>query len=301
MPGIETYPLARAVGPGSHLRVVAPAGPFDREAFDRGIEWLRQRYHVTFSAEIYSVSGYMAGSDERRTEELNAAILDPDVDAILAARGGFGCTRILPGIDRQAIANANKMIIGFSDITALHALWAGAGVRSIHAPMAASLAAAPEAVRKAWVASVENQNEREVWDLKPVNPAAGEKTAEGRFFGGNLAVLCALAGTPYAPPLQNCVLFLEDVGERPYRIDRMLTSMRHTGWLDQISALVLGSFTEGEPGPDGVSIEDGMVRQFETACFPVLGGLPAGHISENEPLGFGGSARVEGARLELIH
>ncbi len=293
-------PFARPVTPGAHLRVVAPAGPFNHEAFDSGIAWLRSRYEVSYSEGIYQRAGYFAGTDSFRLEELSQAIHDDSVDAILCARGGFGCTRLLPDIDQSAIAAANKMIIGFSDITALHSLWAKNGVRSIHAPMVAALGGASDPIRERWIVSVENQAETSEWQLNPVTNS-GPAMVEGRFFGGNLAVLAALVGTPYAPPLKGAVLFLEDVGERPYRIDRVLTTLRQAGWFEQIAGLVLGTFTEGDPGPDGVSTEDVFASHFSTAPFPVLSGLQAGHIDENEALGFGGKATIAGDKLRLEH
>lgn len=294
------FPLARPVLPGAHLRVIAPAGPFNRETFEAGIAWLRERYEVTFSDAIYSQTGYFAGSDERRLQELNEAITATNVDAILCARGGFGCTRLLPGIDLLSIAEANKTIIGFSDITALHSLWAKAGVRSIHAPMVASLGRASAEIRKAWIESIENRNEHSSWELETLSSHLPTH-ATGRFFGGNLAVLAALVGTPYAPPLQNCILFIEDVGERPYRIDRMLTSLRHAGWFDQICGLILGTFTDGNPGPDGVTVDEVFESHFYHAPFPVLKGLQVGHIDENQPVSFGGLARIVENQFHLIH
>ena len=196
---------------------------------------------MSYSEDIYAKQGYFAGSDDRRLAELNDAIRDDSVDAILCARGGFGCTRLLPALDQEAIRAANKTIIGFSDITALHSVWAKNGVRSIHAPMVASLGRASDAIRQAWVVSVEKQNEHSFWELSLVNEAHADSQVEGRFFGGNLAVLGALIGTPYAPPLEGCVLFIEDVGERPYRIDRMLTTLKQAGWFDRIACLLYTS------------------------------------------------------------
>ena len=146
----------RPVTEGSRLAIVAPAGPFDQEAFRKGVAWLRERYEISHSPEIFSTEGYFAGSDQRRLNELNAAIADPGVDAILCARGGYGTTRLLPGIDPTQVAEANKMIVGFSDITALHTLWASQQVRSIHAPMVAALGGASEAIRQLWISALEH-------------------------------------------------------------------------------------------------------------------------------------------------
>lgn len=289
-------PPPRAIAEGSRLGIVAPAGPFDEEAFRRGVDWLRHRYEVVFGEEIFHRTGYFAGSDGRRLAELRAAIEDPSIDAILCARGGYGATRILPGLDLEAIREANKLVVGFSDITALHALWSRAGVCSVHAPMVAALGSASEPIRERWIAAIEDPGASRRWKLRRI--AGGDSPAEGILFGGNLAVLGALNGTPYAPPLDGVVLFLEDVGERPYRIDRMLTTLAQSGWFERVAGVVLGSFTEGEPGDDGVTVEEVFDRHFADAPFPVLAGLSAGHIAENEPLVFGVRARIAGSTLE---
>lgn len=288
-----SFPLPRSVRPGSRLAIVAPAGPFNEDSFRKGLAWLSLRYDVSTRPDIFSKSGYFAGSDERRLAELNEAILDPAIDAIVCARGGFGTTRLLPGIDPAAIREANKMIVGFSDITALHALWSHAGVRSVHAPMVAALGTASEIIRKKWIAALEDPAEPLRWNLQTRNPSPRESVS-GILTGGNLAVLGALIGTPYSPPLDDRILFLEDVGERPYRVDRLLTTMAQAGWFDRIRGLLIGAFTEGEPGTDGVTIDEVLIRHFRDVPFPVLTGLSAGHIDDNEPLPFGAKLRIEG-------
>ncbi|MEM7603130.1 MAG: LD-carboxypeptidase, partial [Verrucomicrobiota bacterium] len=278
--------------------IVAPSGPFDEESFKKGVKWLEERYEIVHSPEIYSRDGYLAGSDEHRLRDLRTSIEDPSIDAILSARGGFGATRLIPQLDLSAIREANKMIVGFSDITALHSLWASAGVRSIHAPMVAALSRSRDTIRDQWISTLENPSIAREWNLSAFNCAPSE-SASGTLIGGNLAVLGALNGTPYAPPLEGAILFIEDVGERPYRVDRMLTTLTQSGWFEQISGLVIGSFTEGDPGADGVSIDDVFRRHFDGAKFPVLHGFPAGHIDENIPLPFGSPARIEGEELLL--
>ena len=218
--------------------------------------------------------------------------MDPNVDAIICARGGFGATRLLPGIDPAAVRAANKMVVGFSDITALHALWSRAGVRSVHAPMVAALGTASAIIREKWIAALENPAGPLRWKLEIRNQTPRE-SVRGILSGGNLAVLGALIGTPYDPPLDNRILFLEDVGERPYRVDRLLTTMTQAGWFDQIRGLLIGAFTEGEPGSDGVTIDEVLTRHFRNVPFPVLTGLPAGHIADNEALPFGATVRIE--------
>lgn len=277
--------------PGDALAVVAPSGPFDPEAFELGLSWLRERYDVRFGEGIYSREGYLAGTDERRLEELTNALCDPDVKAILCARGGYGATRLLPHLDPRLVAAARKPVIGFSDVTALHSLWARAGVRSLHASMVAGLGRADECCRFQWLSAVEQTNSGEwpaEWRLCPVV----EGVARGVLRGGNLAVLVALVGTPYAPPVDGAILFLEDVGERPYRVDRMLTTLHQAGWFERCAGVVLGSFTEAEPGPDGVTLQQVLEERLGGLAVPVLTGFPAGHDKVNVPLWFGAQAEI---------
>lgn len=295
MSSAPSYPPPRPVRPGSRLAIVAPAGPFERERFDAGVAWLRERYEISFEERIYDKEGFFAGSDERRLRELRAAIEDPDIDAILCARGGYGATRLLPHLDPAPVAAANKLLVGFSDITALHSLWARAGVRSVHAPMVAALGGASVRVRSEWVRTLEGRDGPEEWELETIAP--GE--ARGRLFGGNLAVLAALLGTRFQPPVDGAILFLEDIGERPYRVDRMLTSMILADFLPSCAGIVLGAFTEGTPGADGVPVEAVLAERLGRLGIPVLAGFPAGHIDDNEPLTLGARATISGSRLTI--
>ena len=288
----------RSIREGSCLGIVAPAGPFDHEAFDRGIAWLRERYEVVYRADIYERDGYFAGSDQRRLEELKHSLSDPDIDAILCARGGYGSTRLLPFLDPGEVSAAGKLLIGFSDVSALHALWRRAGVPSLHAPMVAALGNASEQIQEEWISAVENPLQSREWKLKRLCNRS-EREVSGILLGGNLAVLGALNGTEYLPSLEGAILFLEDVGERPYRIDRMLTTLQQSGWFDEIAGVILGAFTDGAPGPDGVTLEKVFQQHFGSLDLPVLTGLPVGHIDENHPLPLGVPARIEGSRLLL--
>ena len=293
-----SFPLPRLVRPGSRLAIVAPAGPFDEDAFCAGLGWLRERYEVSHRPDIFARTGYLAGDDSRRLDEILEALADPTVDAIVCARGGFGTTRILPGIGEGLVHAANKLIVGFSDITALHAVWAEAGVRSVHAPMVAALGRASEKIRQQWIDTVAHPGAARSWSLSSLNST--DHSATGILTGGNLAVLGALLGTDYQPRLSGRILFIEDVGERPYRVDRVLTSMKQAGCFDGLAGLVIGSFTEGEPGPDGVTTDEVLRGHFAGAPFPVLTGFPAGHIDENEPIPFGSSAKIAGGILQVL-
>lgn len=297
-PARPVFAAPPALGPGARIAVVAPSSPFDVAAFERGVARLRDRYDVRYGEGLLERKGYFAGDDARRLAELRAAVADPDVDAIVAARGGYGATRLLPDLDLHAIRRGRKLLVGFSDVTALHAAWLRAGVRAIHGPMIAALGSTDGALLERWIEAVEGRATPSVGGLEVLRPGV----AEGPLVGGNLAVLCALAGTPYAPPLDGCILFLEDVGERPYRVDRMLTTLHHAGWLARVGGLALGAFTKAGPGDDGTSIGEVLRERLSSLGVPVLAGLPAGHVDDNLELPLGAPVRVDAdeGRLEVL-
>ncbi len=284
-----------ALSPGATLRIIAPSSPFDRERFDRGHALLSQRYRPEFSPSVMARDGFLAGTDAARLSDLVSALDDVSVGALVAARGGYGATRLLAGLDVAQVQRADKWLVGFSDLTALHALWARAGLCSIHGPMVCSLAEAPESYQRAWFDLLEGQAPPPVLGLSRV----GGGQASGRLFGGNLTVIAALVGTPFMPPLDDVVLVLEDVGERPYRIDRVLTTMLQAGIFAGVRAIVLGQFTDCARGPEGTSVEQVLVERLAPLGIPVLGGAPVGHIDGNLPLLLGAWVHVDADRGSL--
>jgi muramoyltetrapeptide carboxypeptidase len=274
---------------GAHVRVVAASSPFELERYARGVELLRARYTVSEGQALFARHGFLAGEDDARRGDVLAALHAADVSAIVPPRGGYGATRLLPSLPVEAVRDAAKWLVGFSDVTALHALWARAGLCSIHAPNVCSLAEASAALQRAWFALLEGSAPPPLTDLTQV--VGG--WAEGRLFGGNLTVLASLVGTPYFPDLTDTVLALEDVGERPYRLDRMLTTMLQAGVLRGVRAVILGQFSKCDPGPDGVSAEDVLAEQLGSLGVPLLRDAPFGHIPENTPLLFGARALVD--------
>jgi muramoyltetrapeptide carboxypeptidase len=281
-----------------HVRVVAPSSPFDAEDARRGIERLRERYQVTHDAGLFERHGYLAGDDARRARELLDAIEDPSVHAILAARGGYGATRLLPQLPVTLVAHNPKLLIGFSDITALHALWARAELGSIHGPMAAVLGRSAEPLITRFVRAIEGELPGPIENLA-VLASGSARVARGRLAGGNLAVLSALVGTPYMPNLDGTVLFLEDIGERPYRVDRMLTSLLQSGALDGVIGIALGVFTNAEPGADGVSVQDVLTVCLSGLRVPFVSGVPAGHVDDNLELPLGSEVVLDASTGSL--
>lgn len=260
--------------------------------FERGVERLRARYDVRFASSIGARHGFLAGDDARRRDELTRAIDDPELDAILVTRGGYGAMRILDGIDPARVAAHPKLFVGFSDLTAIHALWARARVCSIHGSMVGGLGRlAPSSVER-WIAIVEGAPPPAIEGLEAV--AGG--IAEGRLLGGNLALLAAMVGTALFPPLDGAILFLEDVGEPPYRIDRMLTQLILSRALDGVVGVAVGAFTRCNAGPDGTSGEDVVRERLRTLGVPVVTGIDSGHVDDPVELPFGATTRIDGDR-----
>ncbi len=279
------------LAPGARIGVVAPSSPFDASAFHAGIERLRARYDVRFDASVLERRGYLAGDDARRLAELQNAIGDRTVDAIVAARGGYGATRILPALRLTGLRDKPKLLVGFSDVTALHAAWSHASVASGHGGMVATLGTVSETLFSRWVSAVEGRFDERVVGLECVQSGR----AEGILHGGNLAVLSALIGTPHFPRLDDCVLFLEDTGERPYRVDRMLTSWRAADAFAGVRGIVLGAFVNAE-SPDGPSVHEVLSERLGDLGVPVASGLGAGHVDDNLELPFGTRVALDAAR-----
>lgn len=281
--------LPPALRPNDIVHVVAPSSPFDRSLAWRGLGWLRERYRVHFDRGLFETDGYLAGSDERRREELDRAFRSTSCRAVVAVRGGYGLNRIAHLLDWSAFLESPKWIVGFSDVTALHVEASARGVASIHGPMVAALGRGDAAAREAWIDALEYPSRpRSFNGLRTLR----EGRAQGPIFGGNLAMIhaCAAAGRLRIP--HDAILFLEDVGERPYRIDRTLTTLSVGGHFDHIRAVVLGEFTACAPGIDGTCVQDVATRTFAPLGVPVVDGFPVGHGLSNVPLHLGANAEV---------
>jgi muramoyltetrapeptide carboxypeptidase len=227
--------------PGSVIRIVAPSGPVPRDAFAAGLAPLRARYDVRFDeATIFARAGFLAGPDEQRLAALRAALEEPDVEAVIMARGGYGLLRLLPFLEPELFTRRPRALVGFSDGTALLAAAARAGVASIHGPVVTQLGNLPDGDRDALYARLETAGPAPlVGGLEEVIPGR----VQGPLLGGNLELFSRLVGTPYLPDLTGAILFFEDLGERPYRIDRLITHLDLAGVFGDVSAVVLGDFS----------------------------------------------------------
>lgn len=281
--------------PGARVAVIAPSSPFDRALVLRGMAWLRERYQVSFDRDLFERQGYLAGSDERRLGELDARLRDPELGAVIVARGGYGLGRIAHRADWAALRRHPKWLVGFSDATVLHTEALGVGVASLHAHNTAGLGRADAQRRDAIRDVLEHPAKpRTFRALEPW--VAG--TAEGPLVGGNLTVLftCHAAGRLRLPP--GALLVLEDVTEQAYRVDRMLTAMYVAGALDRIAGVVLGDFTDCPPSR-GVTVREVLAERLAHLGVPVAAGLPFGHDERNEPVVLGVRARLDAARGTL--
>lgn len=281
-----------ALKPGDLVGVVAPAGPVSPEALAAvPALYARHGLRVRLFPACHARTGYLAGPDALRLADLHAALADDEVAAIHCLRGGYGAMRVLDGVDTTLVRAKPKLLVGYSDITALHALWAQEGLPSLHAPMPASDLIKPgrEADEAALFEAL-MQGLRAGTVLAPALEAGTPRTAgvaEGRLIGGNLSLVAALMGTPWAWDAHGAILFLEDVSEEPYRVDRYLTQLRLGGVLGAVAGVVLGSFTD-EAYP-----LDLLRATFESLGKPVLGGWPTGHGTPNRPLPMGLRARLD--------
>jgi muramoyltetrapeptide carboxypeptidase len=258
--------------------------------------WLGQRYRVHFDPGMFQEAGFLAGDDARRIAELNEALADSETAAIVAARGGYGLGRIVQELALDALLDAPKWVVGFSDLTALHIEVARVGLMSLHAHNAAGLGPADEATRRQWLSGLE-QPDRTL-DFRGLETLAPGR-AEGRLYGGNLTVLFAAHAAGRCRIPEHSVLLLEDIGEASYRIDRMLTALIQSGALAMVSAVVLGEFTACSAGKYEVPTSSVLRERLALLEIPVLGGLPVGHGALNAPLPLGAIARVDATRGEL--
>jgi muramoyltetrapeptide carboxypeptidase len=290
------------LGAGARVALVAPAGPL------RGEDDLRRArdnvrsfgWEPVDGESVLAREGYLAGADGQRLADLNRAIADEDVDAIWCVRGGYGAMRILENVDYASLRRRPKAIIGYSDITALHsAVTTRCELVSFHGPTA----------RAALTSFSRDSLERATTGADPCGVAATARTlyegrARGRLIGGNLALLCSLAGTKFEPDYDGAILVLEDVNEAVYRIDRMLTQLRLAGQLARCSAIVFGQFTDipidaPEESLGARTLDDVFGEIAETTRVPCIAGAPVGHLADQWTLPLGAHAELDADERRL--
>lgn len=295
---------------GDLIGVVAPASPaLDLSRINTGIRYLESLgYHVLPGKHISASTGFLAGSDTQRAEDLNDMIRNPRVRAIIALRGGYGSPRILPLVDYAALRRDPKVIVGFSDITALQlAIWRRIGLVTFSGPM----------VAVEFAAGMDPFTEEHFWRLitstkKPARLPMPQDApldcwkpgqSEGALIPANLAMLGSLLGTRFFPRLQGAVLALEDVGEQLHRIDRLFNQLTLAGAINKLAALLLGQFTQAttsRPEYSPVTIQDVLRDHVLPVPGPVLANLPYGHIPRRLTLPVGVPIRINALREPAV-
>lgn len=295
---------ARPAGPGSRIRILAPASPFDRDEFDAGVRELeRLGFIPVYDERVFEKQFYVAGTAASRAAQLREAWGDPSIDAIIGVRGGYGSVQCLPLLSADDLAGAPAAFIGYSDLTTLHS-WLGCqvGVTSVHGPMLdRKLSVGPQAYDVD--SFLRSLSAVPVGELQPSGVEtlrAGE--AEGPLFGGTLGQLLGSLGTPWAfDPPPGYVLFLDEVGERPYRLDRMFVQAIQSGLLDRASAVIVGQLPKCDEPGGGVTGRAVVADALADFRGPVLVGFPSGHTTTSLfTLPFGVHTRVIGGTAPMV-
>ena len=291
---LTQFRCAKPLESGANVALLAPAGPLQKpEDLPRAQENTRTLgWEPIVGAHAVDRTGYLAGHDRDRLKDINQALRDPKIEAIWCLRGGYGLLRILDRIDYDALSRTPKAIIGYSDVTALHAaVQRRCKLITYHAPTAREFLSdfSRDSFQRAVIQQI---------DSCGTAPAAREinaGTAEGRLVGGNLAVLASLAGTPFAPDYTDGILILEDINEPVYRIDRMLQQLRLTGALNGCRAIVFGECVScaEDAGGGGRPLDDVLGETAHALGVPCLAGIPIGHIADQWTIPLGAMAALD--------
>ncbi|MDQ7006212.1 MAG: LD-carboxypeptidase [Acidobacteriota bacterium] len=296
----------RVPGPlpvGSSLAVVAPGSAVDRQRVEAGFERLAAwGYRPLAGRHLFRRKGDLAGTRQQRLEDLHWALTDPAVDAVWFARGGWGSATLLDGIEWRRWLRRSRWLIGFSDLTSLQAALLERGLCSWHAPMVADLATPERFVARDLRAML-----LDPLRVRRIRPGPRRRLVGGRarglLAGGNLTVLASLAGTRWQPDWRGRIVLLEEVGEAPYRIDRLLWQLSASGMLRGVRGVLLGQFTAARPagGRPSRVLRDIFLSRLAPLSVPVLAGIPAGHGRRARawPLGFDCSLDADRGEVRL--
>jgi muramoyltetrapeptide carboxypeptidase len=295
----------RRLKQGDTIGLIVPASPVSEEKIQKTISNLEgSGFKLKFGTHIRANNGHLAGTDEERLADLHAMFADKTVDAVWCIRGGYGCTRLLPNIDYKLIKANPKIFIGYSDITALHqAIHQATGLVSFHGPVGASdftdytksnvLMTLMEGKNTQVILPCNENQQKE--DLAYRVQILREGVATGKLIGGNLSLMAALIGTKYQMDFKNKLVFIEDVGERPYSIDRMLTHLLQGSNLHQAAGIALGIFEDCQPKNEqySMSLLDTLRDRLMPLNIPLIYGLSFGHISNQFTFPIGIEVRLD--------
>jgi muramoyltetrapeptide carboxypeptidase len=299
---------------GDTVGIIAPSSGIDQEDLAKALQNMTDLGLKTkLGKSVSKVNGFLAGNDKERLEDLHQAFADKTIDAVWCIRGGYGATRFLPNIDYNLIRKNPKIFIGYSDITALHtAIYQNCGLVTFHGPVAASTFT--DYAKKHVVNTLMNPSTPYKIELSPDNAAKESKlfktevvtkgAAKGKLIGGNLSLLTAMAGTPFALlETKGKLLFIEDVGEKPYRLDRMFVQLKQSINLRELAGIALGVFAECDaPDDKSQTVIDVVKDQLGNLGIPVIYGLSFGHIRDQFtfPIGIKAELDTEKATMTFL-
>lgn len=297
--------------PGATVGLIAPGSPISEEKYAKTLASIAALgFRIKEGQYARASKGYLAGTDAQRLADLHAAFADPEVEAVWCIRGGYGAMRLLPHIDYDLIQRHPKPFIGYSDITALHlAFYGHTGLVCFHGPVAASdfpddtvqylRDVLVEPVSGHFIALPAADAVVTGEEFRPFVITAGR--AQGPLIGGNLSLLSAMAGTPYLPSFKDKIVFLEDIGEQPYRIDRMLYQLAQATDLAQAAGVVLGIFNDCNPkgSAPSLSLVETLTEFFARWPMPAAYGFPFGHVAHQATLPYGILAELDTTRGRL--
>ena len=299
--------------PGQTIAIVAPSSPLaDEGNLQRAVKKLHALgFKTLLGKNVSQRRGFLAGSDRERAGDLMRAFTNPRVHAILCVRGGHGATRLLPLLDYEVIAANPKIFVGYSDVTALHcALRQRANLVTFHGPMLNA-----DFVTNDFPPFVRDSFLRTLTQAAPAGGIRGavkgvsilrRGVARGELLGGNLTVLCSLLGTPWQPDFRRKIIFLEEVNEAPYRVDRLLTQLLNAGLLQQAAGIAIGQCagcvdaTAGKAREFRQTLDDVLRERLLPLKIPVVTGLPFGHVRDNATLPFGVRATLDARQGDLV-
>jgi muramoyltetrapeptide carboxypeptidase len=303
----------KSLSKGDTIGLVTPSSSISRASFEKALSNLDSLgFVVKYSENMRVRKGFLAGTDQQRVDDLHAMFTDESVAGIVCARGGYGAGRILSLLDYELIKNNPKVFVGYSDITALHfAIQKFAGLTTYHGPVGAS--EFTKFTRDSFedvLMKSKKRYEFGVDDIKKDDPnhiviAGG--VASGQLVGGNLTLITSLMGTPYDIDFDNKLVFIEEIGESPYKVDRMFTQLLNSGKLNKASGIVFGVFNDcetKESDPDfdtSLSLKEVLLDRFGHLKIPIAYGLPFGHISNNATIPFGIRANFNAEKGTLTY
>lgn len=289
-----------SINSSQKVRVIAPSGALrEWERFEQGVKvWRDRGYELVIPEDLSQPWGYLAGTDEQRHQQLIEAWNDPECVAIACARGGYGSMRLLEKLDWQQLSDRPKWLIGFSDITAL--LWGFAknkNISGLHAPVLTTLGNEPARSQQQLFDWLEGK----VDEITLTGEGWGHGKATGVLLPVNLTLATNFIGTPICPDLDNVILAIEDVGEAPYRVDRMLTHWRWSGHLQKLKGIAIGRFSQSEVSTPSFKMEEVWRDRLSNLGIPIVINLPFGHDGENAPLAVGCNAEIDAVNGTLSY